>query len=87
MRDTEPLDILIIVREESNMTYDNEIEKMEQENKVAQIQAKAYIDDFVNDIKKMDKSQMVETAKPQKIKIPFKVKVQRFFNKLNKTLG
>lgn len=69
------------------MTYDTEIEKMEQENKVANIQAKAYIDGFVNDIKKIDKSQILETAKPQKIKIPFKVKIQRFFDKLNKTLG
>ena len=87
MRDTEPLDILIIVKKESNMTYDNEIERMEQENKVVEIQAKAYINDFVTDIKKMDKSKLFEEAKPQKLKIPFKVKVQRFFDKLNKTLG
>lgn len=69
------------------MTYDKEIEKMEQENKVAQIQAKAYIDDFVKDIKKIDKSRMFEVAKPQKIKIPLKVKIKRFFNKLNRTIG
>lgn len=69
------------------MTYDDEIEKMEQENKVVEIQAKAYINDFVNDIKKMDKSQLFEASKPQKLKIPFKVKLQRFFNKLNKVLG
>ena len=69
------------------MTYDNEIERMEQENKVAKIQAKAYIDDFVNDIKKIDRSKLFEEAKPQKLKIPFKVKIQRFFDKLHKTLG
>lgn len=69
------------------MTYDSEIEKMEQENKVVEIQAKAYINDFVNNIKKMDKSQLFEVSKPQKLKIPFKVKLQRFFNRLNNALG
>ena len=71
----------------SSMTYDDEIERMEQENKVVEIQAKAYINDFVTDIKKMDKSALLEVAQPQKLKIPFKVKVKRFFDKLNKTLG
>lgn len=74
-------------KEESNMTYDKEIDKLEQENKVAQIQAKAYINDFVNDIKKIDKAKLFEEAKPQKLKIPFNVRMQRFFNKLNKALG
>lgn len=69
------------------MTYDSEIEKMEHENKVVEIQAKAYINDFVNDIKKMNKDQLFELAKPQKLKIPFKVKLQRFFNRLNNALG
>ena len=46
---------------------------MEQENKVVEIQAKAYINDFVNDIKKMDKSQLFEASKPQKLKIPFTI--------------
>lgn len=75
------------MKKESNMTYDNEIEKMEQENKVVEIQAKAYINDFVTDIKKMDKSALLEVAQPPKLKIPFKVKIKRFFDKLNKTLG
>ena len=69
-------------------TYDNEIEKMSQEDKVVEIKAKSYIDDFVKEIKKIDKSTMVTPSfKPQKYKIPFKIRIKRFFERLNKTLG
>ncbi len=70
------------------MTYEEEIKKMEQEDKIVSMQAKSYLNDFVRDIKKLDKDEMIGyTAKPVKMKIPFKVKIKRFFERLNKTLG
>lgn len=69
-------------------TYDNEIEKMSQEDKVVEIKAKSYIDDFVKEIKKVNKTEITTAlSKPQKYKIPFKIRVKRFFERLNKTLG
>lgn len=70
------------------MTYEEEIKKMEQEDKIVSMQAKSYLNDFVRDIKKLDKDEMIGyTTQPVKMKIPFKVKIKRFFEKLNKTLG
>lgn len=89
----ELLDILMKMKGGTNMLHDeipqlqSEINKMNQEDRIVEIKAKSYIDNFINDIKKMDKSQLFEVSKPQKVKIPFKVKLQRFFNKLNNTLG
>ena len=66
----------------------SEIDKMNQEDRIIEIKAKSYIDGFVNDIKKMDRSELVNSlSKPQKIKIPFKYRVKRFFEKLSNTLG
>ena len=66
----------------------SEIDKMNQEDRIVEIKAKSYIDDFINDIKKMDRSELVKTAyQPQKIKIPLKYRIKRFFERLNKTLG
>lgn len=66
----------------------SEIDKMNQEDRIVEIKAKSYIDDFVNDIKKMDRSELVKTTyQPQKIKIPLKYRIKRFFEKLNKTFG
>ena len=66
----------------------SEIDKMNQEDRIVEIKAKSYIDDFVNDIKKMDRSELVKiTYQPQKIKIPLKYRIKRFFERLNKTLG
>ena len=66
----------------------SEVDKINQEDRIIEIKAKSYIDGFVNDIKKMDRSELVNSlSKPQKIKIPFKHRVKRFFKKLNNTLG
>ena len=66
----------------------SEIDKMNQEDHIVEIKAKSYIDDFINDIKKMDRSELVKTTyQPQKIKIPLKYRIKRFFERLNKTLG
>lgn len=67
------------------MFYENEMDKMAQEDRVAEIKAKAYINEFANSIRKLDKSALV--AKPQKMKIPFRTRVRRLFDKLNKALG
>jgi hypothetical protein len=81
-------------KEGNNMLYDeipqlqSEVDKMDQENRVIEMKAKSYIDGFVNDIKKMDRSELVKTTyQPQKIKIPLKYRIKRFFERLNKTLG
>ena len=82
------------IMEGNNMLFDeipqlqSEIDKMNQEDRIVEIKAKSYIDDFVNDIKKMDRSELVKTTyQPQKIKIPLKYRIKRFFERLNKTLG
>lgn len=68
--------------------FDKEIKKLEQEDAAVQMQAKNYIDDFIADIRKVDKTAITQTySQPQKLKIPFKVRIRRFFNKLNKTIG
>lgn len=66
----------------------SEVDKMNQEDRVIEIKAKAYIDGFVNDIKKMDRSELVNSLlKPQKIKIPLRHRIKRFFEKLSNTLS
>lgn len=66
----------------------SEVDKMEQKDRVIEIKAKAYIDGFVNDIKKMDRSELINsTVQPQKIKIPLKYRIKRFFERLNNTLS
>lgn len=66
----------------------SEVDKMNQEDRVIEIKAKAYIDGFVNDIKKMDRSELINSAaQPQKIKIPLKYRIKRFFERLNNTLN
>lgn len=66
----------------------SEIDKMNQEDRVIEIKAKSYIDDFINDIKKMDRTELVKsTYQPQKIKIPLKHRIKRFFERLNNTLN
>jgi hypothetical protein len=66
----------------------SEVDKMNQEDRVIEIKAKAYIDGFVNDIKKMDRSELINaTAQPQKIKIPLKYRIKKFFERLNNTLS
>ena len=60
---------------------------LDQEVKQAEITAREYINDFLNEIKTVDKEMMKTTAVSFKRKIPFKVKVRRFFNKLGNTLG
>jgi hypothetical protein len=69
------------------MNYNEEIIKLEQENNETKAQAKVYIDDFVDEIRNVDKKQLITISTPKKFKIPFKVKLKRFFDKLNKTLG
>ena len=66
----------------------SEIDKMNQEDKVVEIKSRSYIDGFVNDIKKLDRSELVKSvSQPQKIKIPLKHRIKNFFNKLNNTLS
>jgi hypothetical protein len=66
----------------------SEVDKMNQEDRVIEIKAKAYIDGFVNDIKKMDRSELINsTVQPQKIKIPLKYRIKKFFERLNNTLN
>lgn len=67
----------------------SEVDKMNQEDRVIEIKAKAYIDGFVNDIKKIDKSELVKSLSPasQKIKIPLKYRIKKFFERLNNTLS
>lgn len=68
-----------------NSEYDHQIAVLDHELELTQIQAREYIENFAETIKKLDKSQLVGT--PIKIKIPFKLKIKRFFEKLNKTLN
>jgi len=68
-----------------NIEYDRQITALDHELELTQIQAREYIENFAETIKKLDKSQLVGT--PIKIKIPFKLKIKRFFEKLNKTLN
>ena len=66
----------------------SEVDKMNQEDRVIEIKAKAYIDGFVNDIKKVDRSELVKSlSQPQKIKIPLRHRIKRFFEKLSNTLS
>ena len=66
----------------------SEVDKMNQEDRVIEIKAKAYIDGFVNDIKKVDRSELVKSLpQPQKIKIPLRHRIKRFFEKLSNTLS
>ena len=67
----------------------SEVDKMNQEDRVIEIKAKAYIDGFVDDIKKIDKSELVKSLSPttQKIKIPLKYRIKKFFERLNNTLS
>lgn len=66
----------------------SEIDKMNQEDKVVEIKSRSYIDGFVNDIKKLNRSELVKSvSQPQKIKIPLKHRIKNFFNKLNNTLS
>ena len=91
----EPLDTLMKMKEEINMLFDempqlqSEVDKMNQEDRVIEIKAKAYIDGFVDDIKKIDKSELVKSLSPtsQKIKIPLKYRIKKFFERLNNTLS
>ena len=68
-----------------NSEYDHQIATLDHELELTQIQAREYIENFAETIKKIDKSQLVGT--PVKFKIPFKLKIKRFFEKLNKTLN
>lgn len=67
----------------------SEVDKMNQEDRVIEIKAKAYIDGFVDDIKKIDKSELVKSlsSTSQKIKIPLKYRIKKFFERLNNTLS
>ena len=66
----------------------SEVDKMNQEDRVIEIKANAYIDGFVNDIKKVDRSELVKSlSQSQKIKIPLKHRIKRFFEKLSNTLS
>lgn len=67
----------------------SEVDKMNQEDRVIEIKAKAYIGGFVDDIKKIDKSELVKSLSPtsQKIKIPLKYRIKKFFERLNNTLS
>lgn len=69
------------------MDYNTEIKKMDEEDKIMEMNAKTYIADFANEIKKIDKSVIGNYIQPTKIKKPFKVKIKQFFNKLKNTLG
>jgi len=68
-----------------NSEYDHQIAALDHELELTQIQAREYIENFAETIKKIDKSQLVGTS--VKFKIPFKLKIKRFFEKLNKTLN
>lgn len=66
----------------------SEVDKMNQEERVVEIKAKSYIDGLVNDIKKMDRSELVKSlSQPRKIKFPLKYRIKKFFEKLSNTLG
>ena len=66
----------------------SEIDKMNQEDRVIEIKAKSYLDGLVNDIKKMDRSELVKSlTQSQKMKIPLKHRIKRFFEKLSNTLS
>ena len=65
---------------------EGEIMKMDQENRVAEIKAKAYINDFVNDIRKLDRKDIIRESRPQRIKLSFRYRIKRFFDKINNTL-
>lgn len=72
-------------KEENNMLFDeipqlqSEVDKMNQEDKVVEIKSRSYIDGFVNDIKKLDRSELVKSvSQPQKIKIPLKQRIRIF---------
>ena len=54
-----------------NSEYDHQIAVLDHELELTQIQAREYIENFAETIKKLDKSQLVGT--PIKIKIPFKL--------------
>ena len=61
---------------------------LEQELQESKMMAKEYLDNFREEIKGLDRTQINKLiAKPQRMKIPFKVKVRRFFDKLNRTLS
>jgi hypothetical protein len=61
---------------------------MDMEYRASEIKVQNYINGFANDIKKIDKKDLVGgTSIPIKMKIPFKVKIKRFFEKLNKVLN
>lgn len=69
-------------------TFDKEIEQLEREDVTIKNLTDTYIRDFIDDIKRIDKSVISDSySLPLKRKIPFKVKVKRFFERLNKTLG
>ena len=66
----------------------SEIDKMNQEDRVIEIKAKSYIDGFVDDIKKMGRSELVKSiSQPQKIKYPLKYRIKKFFERLNNALS
>lgn len=82
------------MKEGTNMLFDeipqiqSEVDKMNQEDHIIEIKAKSYIDGFINDIKKVDRSELVKSlSQPQKIKIPLKHRINRFFERLNNTLN
>ena len=78
----------MVLGKEIIMFYDNEIDKMDMEYRASEIKVQNYINSFANDIKKIDKKDLVGgTSSPIKMKIPFKVKIKRFFEKLNKVLN
>lgn len=78
----------MVLGKEMIMFYDDEIDKMDMEYRASEIKVQNYINGFVNDIKKIDKNEMVGyTNQSVKMKIPFKVKIKRFFDKLNKVLS
>lgn len=75
------------MNQETTNTYDRELENMDREDEMIQVQTQEYLANFANAIKKIDKKYVTQTInQPHKFKIPFKVKVRRFFNKLVNTL-
>ena len=72
------------------MEYDDidEYKTLEEELRQSKLMAKEYLDNFREEIKGLDRTQINKLiVKPQRMKIPFKVKVRRFFDKLNRTLS
>ena len=70
------------------MFYDEEINKMDMEYRTSELKAQKYITSFVDEIKKINKNELYKTVStPLRLKVPFKVKLKRFFEKLNKSLG